>query len=454
MTFRQRTVALSSSVGLMLCLWACGGFDRDRYLPTSPDFVEALTVTVDRSSIPADGFSTTRVTATISANASTTRRVVAFDATKGVFAGSGSPESGHIEATVDDSGTATVLLRSTAVVETSTVTVTVKDSKTQAAVPGVAKQTLISFVAVNADDILTFTAASPSLPADGFSRTRLTATVVTGGNPARSTVTLRTSKGTLVSAGKVNADGSVEMTVDGSGVAVAELRSSSTIETALVSATVAGITKNLTVAFTAPDPNAIVRLSAASSSAPADGATRVPITATVAAELPAPRSVTFRVSGTTFDGSSEVERTVSVDGSNRAVVDIVAPSAPVSARVTGSINGVSSDAVVSFVTAVPHSIFVSPAAAVTGPTDDNLISVTLLRDIGYASGGQVVTYVAKDANGNASGGVFSGVTLSTPATRSATTSSATYNHQGGPAGLVTIEVTAGGVTGRAQIRIQ
>jgi hypothetical protein len=126
----------------------------------------------------------------------------------------------------------------------------------------------------------------------------------------------------------------------------------------------------------------------------------------------------------------------------------------VSARVRATISGVSADTVVSFVTAVPHSIFVSPASAVVGPNGDNRISVSLLRDIGVASGGQVVTYTAKDADGNPTGGVFSGVTLSTPVTNGPTVSSATYNHRGGPAGLVTIEVTAGGVIGRAQIRIQ
>jgi adhesin/invasin len=451
---QHRAVTFGHAIALVLCLSACGEFDRQRYLPTSPDFLGALTVSSAQPSIPADGFSTTRLTATISADASATRRTIVFDATKGSFAGSGSPETGHIEAAVDDTGTVTVLLRSTTVVETAAVTVTVKDSETKAAVPGVAKQLSINFTPVRADDVLTFTAGSPSIPADGFSRTRLTATVATAGNPARNTVTFRASKGTLVASGKVNADASVDVTVDGNGLAVADLRSSSTVESAIVSATVGATTKTLTVAFTAPDPNSIVRISAASSSAPADGATRVPITATIAAELPGPRTVTFSVSGATFNGVSEVERQVAVDGSNRAVIDVVAPSAPVSARVRATINGVSADTVVSFVPALPQNIFVSPVAAAVGVNADDKINVSLLRDIGVASGGLIVTYAAKDALGNPTGGVFSAVTLSTSVNGSATVSSATYNHSGGTVGLVTIEVTAGGVIGRAQIRIQ
>ena len=227
---QHRAFTFGQLVAFVLCLSACGGFDRQRYLPTSPDVAGALTVGSALPSIPADGFSTTKLTATISADASATRRIIVFDATKGSFAGSGSPETGHIEAAVDDTGTATVLLRSTTVVETTTVTVTVKDSETKAAVPGVAKQVLIDFTAVKADDVLLFTAGSPTIPADGFSRTRLTATVMTAGNPARNTVTFRASKGTLVASGKVNADASVDVAVDSNGLAVADLRSSSAVE--------------------------------------------------------------------------------------------------------------------------------------------------------------------------------------------------------------------------------
>jgi hypothetical protein len=453
MVFLARHLKVGLSVAVMLCVCACNGFDADRYLPTSPDFVNALTVTVDRPSIPADGFSTTRVTATISANASATRRIVMFEATKGTFAGSGSPETNRIEAAVDDSGTATVLLKSSGIVETSTVTVTVKDAGTKAAVPGVAKVALIDFVAVRADDVLTFTATSTSVPADGFSRTQLTANVVTAGNPARNTVTFRASKGTLTSAGKVNPDGSHEVPVDGNGVAVATLRSSSTVESAIASASVGSISKTIVIAFTAPDPNSIIRISAAAASAPADGATRVAVTATVASELPAPRSVNFTVSGATFNGSTG-DATVAVDGSNRAVIDVVAPTTAGSARVRATISGVSADTTIAFVPALPHSIFVSPANAVVGPNTDNRISVSLLRNIGVASGGQIVSYVARDANGNVTGGTFSSVTLSTTVSGGPTVSSATYNHQGGPPGNVTIEVSSGGVTGTAQVRIQ
>jgi hypothetical protein len=449
-----RTIAVALSAGLMLSVSGCDGFNRDRYLPTSSDFADALTVTVDHASIPADGFSTTRLRATISPNASATRRVVMFDATKGLFAGSGSPETGHIEAAVDDSGSVSVLLRSSNVVETSTVTVTVKDSETKAAVPGVAKVTQIQFVAVGADDVFTLTASSTSVPADGFSRTQLRATVATQGDPARSTVTFRASKGTLISAGKNNADGSQDVPVDGSGVAVAELKSSSTVESSVVSATVGGVTRTIVIAFTAPDPSSIVTIAAGKSSAPADTATRVPITATINGNLPGPRTVVFTVSGATFNGTGEVERTVAVDGGNRAVIDVVAPASPVSARVTATINGVSASTVVTFVPAAPHNIFVSPVAAVVDANTDDRINVSLLRDVGVASPGQIVSYAAKDANGNPTGGTFSDITLSTLAGSGPTVSSATYNHRGGAPGVVTIEVTSGGVTGRAQIKIQ
>src|SRR5262249_55449971 len=239
-------IRLSGSIALLLCLSACNGFDEKRYLPSSADFVDALRITVDASAIPADGFSTAKITATISADAAPDRRTIVFDTTKGTFAGSGSGavDVGHIESTVDATATTSVLLRSTTTAESATVTVTVKN------VAGLAKQAVIASTPLSADDVLPSTAASMALPADGFSRTRLTATVKGNGDPNRRSVTFRTSKGTLIASAAANADGSVAVPVDGNGVAFVDLQSTSTVETAVVSATVGGITKTASISFT------------------------------------------------------------------------------------------------------------------------------------------------------------------------------------------------------------
>ncbi len=454
---RRRAWWWSGAIALALCVSACGGFDRDEYLPSSPSFADALVLTVESTTIPADGFSTTRITAAISPNADPARRTIAFTATKGTFAGTGdgsvATETSTIDSTVDSTGRTTVLLRSTTTVQTVTVSAVVKD------VDGLAKQVLVNFAAVNADDVLLLSATTTDLPADGFSRTRLTAVVKTLANPADRRVVFKTSKGTLISSEAATANGtSVEVPTDGSGVASVELQSSLTVEPAFVSATAAGVTKSLTVRFVPPDPDSIIQLSAATSSAPADGATRVQITAQIAGGIPSgSRAVTFSAGGGSFASNTTTDQrnaSVTPDGGNRAIIDLVAPLTAQAVRVTATVNGVSASTVVMFTAAPPDRIFVSPASAVVGPAADNVISVSLLRDVGVAAANQVVTYTARDANGN-SVGSFSDVQLSSHnAGQTLAVSSATYNHAGGAAGPVTIEVSAGGVTGQAVIRIQ
>lgn len=454
---RRRAWWWSGAIALALCLSACGGFDRNEYLPSSPSFADALVLTVETATIPADGFSTTRITAAISPNADPSRRTITFVTTKGTFAGTGdgsiATEVPTIDATVDSTGATTVLLRSTTTVQTVTVTAVVKD------VDGLAKQVLVNFAAVNADDVLLLSASSTALPADGFSRTRLTAVVKTLANPASRRVVFRTSKGTLVSSEATTANGtSVEVPTDGNGVASVELQSSLTVEPAFVTASASGVTKSITVTFTPPDPDSIIQLSSSTSSAPADGATRVQITALIAGGIPSgSRNVSFSAGGGTFASNTTADArnaSVTPDGGNRAIIDLIAPLTAQSVRVTATVNGVSATTVVAFTPAPPDRIFVSPASAVIGPAANNVISVSLLRDVGVAAANQVVTYAAKDANGNPVG-TFSDVQLSTQnAGQTLAVSSATYNHSGGAPGLVTIEVRSGGVTGQAVIRIQ
>lgn len=445
----RSTLRSSIVIGMVLCLAGCGGFDGRDYLPTSPSVADALTLTVESASIPADGFSTTRITAGISPDAAATRRTIVFTTTKGVFAGSGTTT---MESTVDVTGTTTVLLRSSTSVESATISASVKT------VDGVTRQTLVNFVAVDADSVLTFAVSNSSVTADGFSRTRLTATVTGVTDPARRNVTFKTSAGTLLASQATTDNGtSVVVPVNSVGVAVVELQSPTTIGPAFLSVSVAGFTKTATVTFTAPVPGSILEVASASSSAPADGATRVQITATIAAGIPPSlRNVVFTAGGASFaSGTSGDPRRASItaDASNRAVVDLVAPTTPQSVRVTATVNGVSADVVVSFEVAEPDEVFVSPASAQITAIANNVITVSLLRDIGVASANQVVTYTARDAGGN-SVGTFSSVTLSTvSAGQSVAISTATYNHAGGLVGPVTIRVTSGGVTGTATIQI-
>ncbi len=239
----------------------CSDFDRNSYLPTSPDTQLALLLSVDTNTIPADGFSTIKVTATITASASSTRRTVVFTTTAGTFAGSGSPETTTIEqSVVDSTSTTTVLLRSSRTVESATVTATVKG------VDGLAKQEVVKFTAASPLDIITVSAPAVAT-ADGETISPVTA-VISGSLPAgRRTVTFTTTLGVFVPDPRVSPEedeGSRTAVVDADGGnrAVAYLRSpvdrvGTAFITARVDATPA-VTAGASVQFTRAVAQAIV----------------------------------------------------------------------------------------------------------------------------------------------------------------------------------------------------
>ena len=190
----RRTVRLYTATGLVIALAACNGFDEKRYLPTSADFQQALLLSVDRSSVPADGFSTATITASITKDAAPTKRTVVFTTTKGTFAGSGDPETATIESTVDASGSTSVLLRSSRSVESATISASVKT------VDGLVKQQVVNFVAANASDTIQVSPSQTTAPADGASITQITAQIAAGLPASRRRVTFTTTMGTFAAA--------------------------------------------------------------------------------------------------------------------------------------------------------------------------------------------------------------------------------------------------------------
>src|SRR5262249_11130951 len=143
------------------------------------------------------------------------------------------------------------------------------------------RQTLnVTFATPAADDLIVLAISPSTIPADGFSRARLTATAKVPQDPTKRTVTFKTSIGTLFApAQQTGTAGPLDVTTDASGVAVAELQSTQVLETAFVSATVNGVTRNGIVSFTAPNPSDIITLRTSASSGQADGATLIEVVA-------------------------------------------------------------------------------------------------------------------------------------------------------------------------------
>jgi len=157
------------------------------------------------------------------------------------------------------------------------------------------------------DEVLLLTASPTSLPADGVSRTRITAHL----DPAATirTISFTTSLGTLFGNGQTAAatTGSIPMDVDASGVATIELRSSADVATAHVAATITlpadggtgaarTIVRTLDVAFVPVTADQLLVLETSHASLPADGFSTATITATLKFSGDLRQDVTFTAS--------------------------------------------------------------------------------------------------------------------------------------------------------------
>ncbi len=314
---------------------------------------------------------------------------------------------------------------------------------------------------------LTLTAAPTSVQANGFSTVLVTAKVSAEATLAHRVVVFNTTRGTFVGSGSPETT-TLERTVDSENTARAELRSSRTVESARVTATVkdvAGLISNeVVVAFTAASPTDALRLTAATSSAPADGATITPMTAEVSGSLPAGRrTVTFtttlgRFVGDPSDTEDEGSTNISADadGGNRAVAYLRSPGASVgTAFITAKVDAqptVSASASVQFVRAAPQRVLVTTDQPTLPPnfTQTIKITATLARDPGIPTEQTIVTFGAVDSAGNTRG-VFTNVI------RSNAKGVATADFAAGTLaalGPMTITATAENVSGSTVVQVQ
>lgn len=103
------------------------------------------------------------------------------------------------------------------------------------------------------DQLIILSASSTSIPADGISRTRLTAQIPPDAAAENRTVTFRSTAGTLLG----GTNNSLALNVDVDGRAVAELVSPTRPGSAEVSAQVATFVRTIAVAFTGALPDRI-----------------------------------------------------------------------------------------------------------------------------------------------------------------------------------------------------
>jgi adhesin/invasin len=199
---------------------------------------DVFDVSVSRASIPADGFSTSAVTATLKRSGTPLQRMVKFETSAGMLIAPGLAPARSVTIAADSTGRAVAELQSDKSVGSARVRVTAFD---------LPYELTISFTAVDPANIITLTASSSSAPADGVTAVAVSATIAASVPAGRRTVAFRTTLGLITP---------IVIEADGSNVARASV-TSTTAGTARIIATVDGSTAETTVQFTPALPDRV-----------------------------------------------------------------------------------------------------------------------------------------------------------------------------------------------------
>ena len=237
---------------------------------------QVFDASVSRTSLPADGFSTATITATLRQRAFVQQPNVTFETSAGTLIAAGRVNSRVIVIPADVNGIATVSLQSDRTVGTAQVRVTALE---------VAENFDIAFTPVDPLQIIAVSVAPGSIPADGVTSLVVSAAVAANLPAGRRTVVFRTTIGQLLPS---------VVEAGGSNVARASLMSNVT-GVARITATVDGTTGETTAQFTHALPD------------------RVHVTAD-AAELKTGGSATIRTTLLRSTGSVSPQLPVSVLG--------------------------------------------------------------------------------------------------------------------------------------------
>lgn len=223
-----------------------GCYDKSDYSPTAPLANQVITLSSSSgvTSLPADGFSRLHLEARLPGDPAFSNRVVVFSTTAGTLDG-GTPGANCNNlcrnVTADGNGIARIDLVSAAQVGTAVVTAAPAQGG------GINATLSVSFVASNPDETIRFVAAPARIPADGTTLSTFTVALSSSLPPGSRQVTFQTTApGALFVPGN---SPSIQVNADAGGQASADLKSPLAITTGRVSATVNGVTREVTVSF-------------------------------------------------------------------------------------------------------------------------------------------------------------------------------------------------------------
>lgn len=213
----------------------------------APD--DVLLLGASPTSIPANGYSVSIITAQISTQANETLRDVIFTTTLGRFPGADPATPQVAVATVGSDGKATMALQSTAQTGTAVVTAEIRDGEAVK----IAQSIEIQFASISTSDVIVVLPSTAQAPADGATVTLITARVATGVLVLQRSVQFTTSAGSF----GISSPAATSRTANADGTASADLVSPRTASVALVTATVNNIQAATTVTFEPALPDRI-----------------------------------------------------------------------------------------------------------------------------------------------------------------------------------------------------
>jgi hypothetical protein len=230
---------------------------------------DVFDVSVSHTSILADGFSTSVITATLRRPGTLQQRMIKFETSAGMLIAPGLAPARLITIAADAAGKAVAELQSETSVGTARVRVTAFE---------LPYELTISFAPVDPASIIKLSTTSSSGPADGVTAITVSATIAAAVPAGRRTVAFRTTLGTITP---------VAIEADGSNVVRASVTSTAT-GTARVTATVDGSTAETTVQFMPSLPDRVL-VSPDVSALQAGGSTNVRVTLSRATGSVSPR---------------------------------------------------------------------------------------------------------------------------------------------------------------------
>jgi hypothetical protein len=154
----------------------------------------------------------------------------------------------------------------------------------------------------------------------------------------------------------------VPVAADVTGTATIELQSAQQVGSAVVTAqvqNVIGLSRQLTISFTAADPDSVIQFVAPPASAPADGATVSTFTVQLSPSLPLGTQVQFQATAGLFQPENAATVSRTADGSYQVSASLASPSAIGTGRVTATANNVSRQTTIEFQRAYPNVITVA-----------------------------------------------------------------------------------------------